>query len=915
MLLFPLAVSAQHIKGHVQDSKTKEDLIGAIVEIDAQHRAVTDENGLFTIAVAAGKANTIYIRYVGYKPRQISGLKAGEETIEVTLDPDETQLEGVSVTAVAMKNTVNASILEVKNSNVIQSNVSAQEIARTQDSNAGEVIRRIPGVSLIEDKYVIVRGLSQRYNNVWINGGAVASTDADTRAFSFDILPSQQIDNLTIIKVPSAEFPADYTGGFIRVSTKEIPAQNGFSLQLGGNWNTGTAFQDFYYSKASGTDFLGFDSGMRSWTGGFDRQFAPVNGDNSVSLSGNGFNNDWRVKKRTPVGDLKLTASYNHAWYISGRQLGLIGVLNYTNEQRTITGMENNVYGVYDVEHDQKNYLQQKLDNQYNQNSRLGAMLNLTLLSKDGHHKYQLKNIFNQLGNARYTQRDGHDVNYHYDAAEYYYRSRTTYNGQIAGSHNFSGDALDWSVGYAYANRHLPDRRHYQRLADPTSSDFEWQNGNDVSREWTRLEEHIFSAGVNNRKDFHFTHFNPSLKAGAYYEYRTRKYDVRDFWYAWDPMNFSLSRDVFRQDLSEVLSNADNFGADKFYMLEHVDWTNRYEGDNTIAAGYITAVLPLGKFSAEAGVRYEHKDMELRLNQRAYEKSLQSRHYRSNDFFPTVNMLYKLNDKHQLRLAYGRSVNRPEFREVSPSSFYDFDLNATIHGNADLKDCFVDNIDLRYEWYPAQGEMISIAGFYKHFKNPIEWTYTVTSEAYDYSFDNANSANNFGLELDIKKSLDFLGLPDFSLAFNGSLIHSRVKFPAGSRQKDRAMQGQSPYLVNTGVFYNNKQLGLQMALLYNRIGKRIVGVGRTVGAISDTGNNRVPDSYEMPRDVFDFTASKRFGDHWELKFAARDILNAKVQNKQFSDITYADGQTRRVTQLAKSFRPGTNLGLSVVWKL
>ena len=351
LLLIPTAVSAQQIKGHVTDSKTKEDLIGALVEIDAQHRAVTDQDGIFTIAVPTGKTYTVYIRYVGYKQRQISGLKAttSEEPIEVTLDADETQLEGVSVTAVALKNTQNAAVLEVKNSNVIESNVSAQEISRTQDSNAGEVIRRIPGVSLIEDKYVVVRGLSQRYNNVWINGGAVPSTDADTRAFSFDILPSQQIDNLTIIKVPSAEYPADYTGGFVRVSTKEIPARNGFSIQLGGSWNTSTAFQDSYYYKGSPTDFLGFDSGKRSWNSGFDRAFQPINGDNTLALDGNGLNNDWRTHRRTPLGDLKLTAMYNHAWYLQGRQLGLIGVVNYTNEQRTITGMENNVYGVYDV--------------------------------------------------------------------------------------------------------------------------------------------------------------------------------------------------------------------------------------------------------------------------------------------------------------------------------------------------------------------------------------------------------------------------------------------------------------------------------------------------------------------------------------------------------------------------------------
>ena len=206
-----------------------------------------------------------------------------------------------------------------KNSPVIVSNVSAQEISRTQDTNAGEVIRRVPGVSLIDDKFVMVRGLSQRYNNVWVNGGAVPSSEADSRAFSFDIIPSSQIDNLTIVKSPSAEYPADYSGGFIIVNTKEIPAENNFSLSIGGNWNTASAFKDFSYSKGSGTDFLGFDNGQRSLNGGinatlkpqFDANGNPV-GNYATSLLGNHLNNDWCVKSKKPWGDLKLAANLNH---------------------------------------------------------------------------------------------------------------------------------------------------------------------------------------------------------------------------------------------------------------------------------------------------------------------------------------------------------------------------------------------------------------------------------------------------------------------------------------------------------------------------------------------------------------------------------------------------------------------------
>ena len=191
----------------------------------------------------------------------------------------------------------------------------------------------MPGVSLIDDKFVMVRGLSQRYNNVWVNGGAVPSSEADSRAFSFDIIPSSQIDNLTIVKRPTAEYPADYSGGFIIVNTKEIPAENSFSLSVGGNWNTTSAFKDFSYSKGSGTDFLGFDNGLRSIHGGINASLAPqldasgnlINEDNyATSLLGNHLNNDWMVKSKKPIGDLKLAASLNHRWNLGGRTLGML---------------------------------------------------------------------------------------------------------------------------------------------------------------------------------------------------------------------------------------------------------------------------------------------------------------------------------------------------------------------------------------------------------------------------------------------------------------------------------------------------------------------------------------------------------------------------------------------------------------
>lgn len=916
---------AQQIKGVVIDQKSKETLIGAVVTVDGTNvKAITNIDGNFQIdGLDKEKKYTLYINYVGYKTQKIDGVQAKDADQVIALQPDEQQLKEVTVTAVERRNTDAAMIQVAKNSPVIVSNVSAQEISRTQDTNAGEVIRRVPGVSLIDDKFVMVRGLSQRYNNVWVNGGAVPSSEADSRAFSFDIIPSSQIDNLTIVKSPTAEYPADYSGGFIIVNTKEIPAENSFNIAVGGNWNTSSAFQNFSYSKGSGTDFLGFDNGLRSLNGGIHAALNPqLNangkpvGDYATSLLGNGLNNDWLVKNRKPLGDLKLAASLNQRWMLGGRTLGMLAALNYTNEYRTYENMENNLYGIYDAANDKPNYLRHSVDDQYNNNVRLGAMLNFTFLSKDGNHKYQLKNIFNQLATSRYTWRDGVSAQSNLErSAEYYYRSRTTYNGQLTGKHTFTSDALDWSIGYAYANRHLPDRRRYLIDDALESGVYALSTGNDISREWTQLDEHILSLGVNDKHHFKFGNFEPDLQVGAYGEYRTREYQTRNFIYNWNVSDNNMPSDFRHSDIPTLLSSEANMGYDKLYLLEEKQMRNNYRGHNTLGAGYLALSLPFGKLGIHAGVRFEHNDMKLISNSRDYEKSESSRHYKTDDVFPSLNTTYKISDQHQVRLSYGRSINRPEFREVSSSVYYDFDLASNVQGNTELKNCYVDNLDLRYEWYPSRGELISLAVFYKHFDSPIEWTYTVAGGTdLIYSYKNAKSANNYGVELDIRKNLGFIGLKDFSWSFNGALIKSKVQFEKGAKEEDRPMQGQSPYLINTGIFYKNAPLKMDIALLYNRIGKRIIGVGRSEGSTGDDSNSRVPHSYEMSRNTIDFSLAKKFGEHLELKLNVRDLLAEKIYYKQFADVTYSDGSKKEVEEIARCYKPGRNIGLQAIYK-
>lgn len=904
LLMLALTVEAAALKGTVTDKTTNEPLIGAAVQISGTTTGtITDMDGHFELAGLRNGTYKLIISYISYRTQTQEVTVNGLSEVKLELESDDQQLGEVVVVAEAKRNTESAVITRQRNSLVMQTGVSAQQITKTQDKDASEVIRRVPGISIIEEKFVMVRGLSQRYNNVWINNSAVPSSEADARAFSFDIIPSSQLDNMLVVKSPAPEYPADFSGGFILVNTKDVPNNNLFAVSVGAGYNDRTHFKDFRYNKGSGTDFLGFDNGLRSLKGGINAVLNPMN--NGYDLLNNGLNNDWTIKSRKPMADLSLSLNISHRWVSgSGRTLAMLGTVNYSNNYKTYLNMDNNLFGAYDTTHDRSNYLRKSMDDQYNYNTRAGAMLNFTYVSANGNSRYEFKNIFNQLGKDRYTYRKGTDAQSDYEeSAEYYYQSRTTYNGQFTGKHTLTDrDKLDWSAGYSYANRNMPDRRRYVTVENKATKQLEIENLNDIQREFSKLDEQILSANANYQHDFTFGDFAPSLKLGGYTEYRTRTYTTRLFTYAWAggfPSRYAT------MDIPTELMQDGNYGEDKLYFQEKVDWRNNYEGNNLLGAGYAGANLPFGPLNVYAGVRFEHNKMELVSHTKKNEKSPKSTYYTYDDFFPSVNALYKINDKHQLRLSYGRTINRPEFREVSTSVYYDFDLASNVEGNYDLKPAYIQNVDLGYEFYPGAGELISVSLFYKNFKNPIEWTYTVAGGTdLVYSYINAKGADNYGIEVDIRKNLDFIGLRNFSLSLNGALIKSKVNFEAGSREEDRPMQGQSPYLVNAGIFYQHPQTSWNAALLYNRIGKRIIGVGRSLGT---AGNEvRVPDSYEMPRNAIDLSVSKKFGK-LEVKAAVRDLLAEKVSFKQFEKST-PDGE---IEQITRQYKPGRNFNLNV----
>jgi hypothetical protein len=912
------------IRGVVTDRATGEAMTGANIVVESLAVGTTaGVDGSYRISVSPG-VYTVKVSFVAFNTATFAGVTVEEgRSVELNAALEEAT-EGigeVTVSAVRRTGSDAAVISALRAASVVMDGVSAQQISRTQDRNAAEVIRRIPGISVIDERFVIARGLAQRYNNVWVNNSAVPSAESDARAFSFDMIPGSQMESMMVVKSPTPELPADFTGGFIKIATKGVPAGNSAEASYATGVNTETHFRRFHYNRGSAADFFGFDGGLREGSiGGINDRLDNGNAAQVTNLTRTGFNNDWNVKSRQPLPDQRLSLTLNRRFAEKGARLwGLTASLNYSLANRAYAGMKNNRYGIYNSIEDRPEALYNYTDAQYNTDVRAGGMLNLTFVAGDK-SRFEFRNIINQTGRNRYTFREGwQNISslYRQEKAEYLYSSRMSYSGQLAGVHNLSdANRLDWTVGYAYANKRQPDRRIINRREnDFGTGDLHFGemmiDQNEISRGFVRLDEQIVSAAVNYVHTLVLSgDFRPALKTGLYGEYRNRRYHTRDFYYRY--RRDGVPADFAYRDVTGEILRAENYAADRLYIYEESDYRDNYLAHNRLLAAYAGVSLPMKRVEVTAGARLESYEATLTAYTTIADPNRRKTYaYPQTAVFPSAGVAYRFSDNHLLRTTWGISVNRQEFRELSPSVFYDFELFSDIKGNPDLKEATIQNFDLRYECYPSTGEMLSVALFYKHFTNPIEWTYRDAGGSYTYTFENALSADNYGIEADVKKGLDFIGLPAFSLSLNASLIRSRVTFDEESLEHDRPMQGQSPWLVNAGIFYRDRNDRWTAALLYNVIGRRIVGIGKTDVSSGASINNDIPDMYEMPRHAIDLTIGRSFGKHIEIDVSLKDILAQDVVFKQFPRFYDAQGNLYTREQTTKQFNPGRNIFISI----
>jgi len=912
------------IEGVISDKKTGETLVGATIILAGTTIGTTsDLDGKYILDNLKPGTYNISVNFISYQQQAFSNVKvtSGKPTmLNVALDEVSQKIDEVVVSATKKTHTEVSMIASIKSSQLVVSGISSQQIAKAQDKDASEVVRRIPGISIQNGKFIIIRGLSQRYNNVWMNGSAVPSSETDSRAFSFDMIPSSQIDNITIVKSPAPEFPADFSGGFVQITTKDLPDSSSIEIGCGLGGNDQTLYKTFKIGPKGALDFLGVDDGTRNI-----KSTVPYRLNNDIStnssqineVSQHGFNNSWSVDnyKSFTRPDQRLSIMIDHKYSLANNKtLGISFATNYNHSFRAIHNMENALIGSYDVINDRPNYFFKYTDNQYTVESKLGTMFNLSYIP-NSRTKILFHNILNIDGTNRLTNRTGYQFNsgFYQEQQEYLYNSRLTYSGQVNGNHKLDeNNNLDWTVGYSLSKMNQPDRRDISRdrsitdTAVPLTVDF-----NDTKRLFLKLNENVFSGTTNYQfKIGHWTNFTPTIKVGLYGEYKDRDYNARSFYYI---LNSAANQSLNYLSNEEVFSST-NLGINGVYVYEDTRNTDSYKANNRLAAGYAAISIPLRKFNIYGGVRFENNNMAITkyVSLDPTNFTTKKTSYNQSDIFPSVNGSYSISNKQLVRLAYGASVNRPEFRELSTSTYYDFDIFSFVVGNTNLKTAYVQNIDLRYEIYPKPGEMISFAIFYKNFKDPIESTYYENSGGYTFSFTNAKSANNLGAEIDMKKGLETLGMKHFSLSFNAAYIYSRVKFDqSNTLEHDRPMQGQSPYLINTGLFYQNNKNTLTCGLLYNVIGERVVGVGRV---LANNPSISVPDIYELPRNLVDFTLNVKINHFLNISGAVKNILNDDVVLQQTAKFNDSNGVSQVRNQTKQKYNPGRNYSLSLSFK-
>jgi len=887
LLLLPsLQIFSQTITGNISDSQTGESLYSVTVyQPEEQIGTLTDFDGNFSLKIS--KTSKIEVRYIGYVTQIIELKSLKDTTLSIRLQPKVMELGGVTVTYTVDKGSTSELVRIQSNSAVVVDGVNKEQFKKTPDTKVSDVFKRVSGASIQENKFVVIRGLNDRYNFGLINGAPLPSSETDRRAFSFDIFPSNMLDNLLIYKTAAPDLPGEFSGGVINLSTLDVKDKV-HDLQISLGWNSISTFRDFRTYNGGGLDFLGFGSGSRSLPNGLPStsDWQLLNKSERADYSKKMIWN-WSTESRLalPTGQIQYTLGKD--WKFKNESsFGYIFAYSYQNTEM----MSNSIRRDFEEQSTGVIPKMELKDSVFTKSILNTGLLNFSF-KINSNNTIKLKNMYSVNSEDKVNIRNGvremdNDPRQWEKSTNFWYTQNNLFTSQLIGKHEFEKWKLNWNLSTSDVRRDIPNLRRivyrkYSLLESDTTEDYVaiiQSNGTIPTAAgnmfWSKSNEQIYSGNWDISIPVKVKKFESDIKFGTWHQFRTRDFQSRNFGFSqYKPTGSTFNSqllllgpdEIFTEQNMGLLPN----GQGGFKLDEATNVDDSYSAQSFLNSGFLMTDMKIGeKLRIVGGLRVE-----------SYAQKFNYIEFGSNlpitidttvvDFLPSINAIWSFTKKMKLRGGYSKTVSRPEFRELAPFSFYNFVIDNIISGNPELQRATIDNFDLRWEYFPGSGQIISVSGFYKNFTNPIELiNRTGTSGAPELYFTNVSNVKNIGGEIEIRTNLGFINhnkvLDNLTIYTNTSIINSKVNLNdfVGSGGV-RPLQGQSPYIVNLGVFYQTPKKDFNVNLSYNVIGPRIYIVG----------NVQEPSVWEMGRNVVDLQLVKKLLDEKiELKLNIKDIL-------------------------------------------
>lgn len=874
--------------------------------------ARSDALGEFSLELPSG------VYRIEIEHPQFASIDGGELSIEAgARQAAQFKLDRPGVQSTAQSNTIESVTVvgsyirgsadqERRASNVIDV-LSAEDFRVTGDSDAVTALGRVTGLTIVNDKFIYVRGLGERYSNTTFNGAALPSPDPIRRVVPLDLFPTGALDSVDIQKTYTPDLPGDFSGGTVQLTTRQASDERLLRLAFNVESNGQTTGREALTYDGGDRDYLGYDDGTRDLPGtitGLTTGSVPLASRTPAEIQSAGLSFDRRnqveLEDNLPA-NFGFEAGYGDRF---DNGLGFLIGAKYDNdwafraeERRTSAG--DGMGGVI-LRDDQR---QARTVN----NVEFSTLANLEWrLAPD---QFLRGSSFITRSTDKRTIRtigrlDENDI--FVADTELEFEERQLLTQQLSGEHLIAalGDlGIKWQATYAEAERDKPDRQflRYERsgFAADGSAIFQFsQSGQSNERSFEELDDESQSGGVDFSLPLQLGAMETTLKWGANYVDRERDSSFR---------RFRFQTDFSRNNLEDVLGFApdvvfrdENIGPGLFELREVTQPTDNYTAEESNVAFYLTADMRIGeRLQLSLGARREDSEIETTTFDRSDPTQQVVADLEDDDILPAVNATYALTDSIQLRAGYSKTLNRPDLRELSPAPFIEPEERFVILGNPNLKTAEIDNYDLRFEWYWSSLDNLQVALFYKDFKDPIEsFVQFGGSNGGARSFQNALSAENQGIEVQVRTGLGRFGsaLTDFFVKLNGAYIDSEVDVPDNAQQttKDRELEGQSPYVINFQLGYDNPVRRIESALLFNVADDRINAVGV----------RGLPDAIEESAPRLDFNYRQvvsLFGSEWTVKFRALNLLDPDYEIKRGS-ITERGYKLGRTVQIGLDYQ-------------